>query len=229
MHYLKAHEIVNNYIKVVADKKSTVPFLKKSDFSFSQEELVLAFKLHLAIVHRYGKNIYTQEELNEINNLLKLIVFTPWVDNQFANEYVECQKILNDTSWFGKMKNRTAIPFVKEKFDRLKKELLPSSQAVADWLNEVELYEKNLEEIVNHSVTLAKNLPNEATERHKRNLEITAKYCLDVYDLLNLDVTEEDVRLFWPLPTLYQFINQPSWEQLYTIDHKRYISNNRQG
>lgn len=229
MNYLKAHEIVNKYIEVVANKESSIPFLKKNDFSFSQEELILAFKLHLAIIHRYGKKFYSQEEVNEINNLLKLIVVTPWVDNQFADEYVGCLKILNDTSWLGKMKNRTAIPFVKDKIDRLKVELLPSGQAVIDWLNEIEQYNKNLEEIVNQSVALAKNLPSEATERKKRNFEIVTKYCLDVYDLLNLDVTEEDVRLFWPLPVLYQFINQPSQDRFYTLDQKRYITNNRQG
>ena len=229
MNYLEAHKIVNKYIEVIAGKKSTVPFLKRNDLPFSQEDLALAFKLHLAIVHRYGKNIYTQEEANELSNLMRLVYFIPWVDDQFANEYMECREILDNTSWFGKIKNRTAIPYVQEKIDRLNAELMPSSQAVANWLNEVEVYEKSLAEIVKQSVIFTNNVPSDAAERHKRNIENATKYCLDVYDLLNLDVTKKDIRLFWPLPMLYKFINQPSWEQLYTAEQKRYITNNKQG
>lgn len=232
MSYLEAHKIFHNYIDVIAnnENRENVPFYRKSAFKHSKEQITYAYKVFMAVAYRYGNNIYTQEEINGYNTVFALL-WMPWVDDAFADEYIQCEKILNDTSLWGRFKNRTAIPYVKEKLDRLKEELFTKYKEVdpIEFMKEKDAFTNSILELVNKSVARAKEIPQDPQRKKMWLNRYVEDYCWNAYRIIGLTVRQEDVNCFWPMPTLYQYATHPETGNRFTEEQRKYISQNRTG
>lgn len=228
MNYLDAHRIVNEYIAQIANKPKGEPFLVQ-DFNFTIEELAVAFKLHLAIMNRYGIRIYTEEEMKGLVNSLKLLYSIPWVDNSFAKEYRECQTILEDNGILARFLNREKIILAKEKMSRLKREIQSRIPDMYEWLSNVATFMDFLCDECERSVKSAKEIPQGLKNRTQVELEIATAYCINIYNYLGMEPQVEEIRLFWPLPMLYNIMHSYPWVECLSEEQKKYITKNQRG
>lgn len=230
MSYLEAHKIFHDYIDALVcnGQREEVPFYRKSAFKNSKEEIMYAYKVFMAVAYRYGNGIYLEREVERYNMMVSALGM-PWVDDEFADGYVECERILNDNSLWGKFKNRTAQPYVKEKLDRLTKELFINTQGInpVDVMMERDAFTEAILKLVNESVQRAKALPEDSHERKQKLTEILDDYCLGAYDVIGLTIRQEDINCFYPLPTLYKLSTHPTTSAHFSPEQKKYIALHR--
>ena len=218
MSYLEAHKIVFDYVDVVAkhDQRKNAFFLRKSDYINTKEEIICAFKLFFAVGYRYGGNLYTTEEWESYKMLFSELA-TPWMEDSFVDEFVKCERILNDKSLWGRIKNRSAIPYVRYKKEKLIEEwgeCLTENDS-EEFLRQKNAFLKEVNELAQASAKRKREFPDDE--------ENAIRYFQDVYRIIGLTPRTMDFALFWPIPTLQKFAKTNEMGKYFTEEQKLYV------
>ena len=228
MDYIEAHRIVNNYIDemVRLGKYEKTPFYRKSAFSNTKEEILCAYFVYLAVGYRYGGGIYPQQLIDAWYTTLSALTI-PWVDDSFANEYRECERILNDKSFFGRLKYRAAIPFVEEKRKRMIFDSQRQDENIDEIYERIIVFRKRIYELINKYVEKEKTISDTVKACDAARKVLHDEYCQEAYKLIGINLRQEDVLYFYPMPILYKLSTSAATEKLFTSEQKRYIERNK--
>ena len=218
MNFLDAHKIIHAYIDVMANRQgSKTPVRRVSELKNSKKDIFDAYKIFVA--HMLAFDTRTQEEYELLNSLI--VTLNLFVDDRIVDEFEACQKILDDKSFFGRLKNKTAIPFAEEKRDNLLKEIAPiiselyCSEEMDNFTEEIFAEAKSYRENIS-------TLPKGTRESLVKRLTTINNYCYRVYEIAKIQMVETDVEYFYPFPLLWEFSKNPNLTDLYA-PYRQYI------
>lgn len=216
MNFLDAHRIVNDYIDICATTPITKVARRISELKESKENILVAYKLFVS--HMFAFNTRSQQEYEMLNTLMLLLPI--YVDDEIVDGLEECEKIINSRG-ISRLKNKSAIPFAKEKFLRLSKEVLKLSEA-SSIMEELSEFEKEIMPIAEALSKTLNSMPTGTRETMNRRFEEIARYCHEVYKCVGIQIEEDDIEYFLPFAVLRQFSEYPSLGYLYDR-YKAYI------
>lgn len=218
MNFLDAHRIIHAYIDVAANSQNKkVPVRRISELKNSKEDIFDAYKLFVA--HMFAFDTRTQAEYELLDSLIMLL--NVFVEDRIVDEYEACQKIIEDKSFFGRLKNKAAIPFAEEKRNNLVKEIAPllakpyRSEEKDRFTDAIFTEAKRYREIVS-------SLPKGTRETLVMRLTEINHYCYNIYEIANIKMKETDVEYFYPFPILKELSKNSNLSELYD-PYKQYI------
>lgn len=219
MNFLDAHKIVFDYIDVIANTKE-IPFHGIGELKNSIDEILDAYKLFIA--HMFAFSTYSEEEYEKFN--ICIFLLRTFGDDNLVEQLKECQVILDDKSFWGRIKNKSAIPFAKEKSSRLLQEI-DSSYYDDEKRKEMDLY---LEAIVQESENFRNQylqLYNNEYQNLQKRLLLINNYCQKVYQIANIPMDNDDMEYFYPFSFLKECARNKNLEDLFE-PYKAYIFEN---
>jgi hypothetical protein len=224
MNFLNAHKIVHDYAGSVgmgADKNAIgrpISYLKNT-----KDEIVNAYKIFYA--HMIFFHTRTQDEYDQYQTVYRFI--NDFIDMDKYNETIECNKIVNNKSIFGKFQN-------KEKVNNAREKLNGFMQEYADKL----LHPYRIEEIDDIFPKLqnkSQELHNYIKEEMEKNGEDSAskiyyscceEYCKFAYNLVGIELSETDLPFFMSFDTMRKFLEDKDLSTYY-VGYENYVKNNR--
>ncbi len=219
MNFLDAHRILFDYIDVLATPlPKEIPFRGISELKNTKDEIINAYKLFIAHMFAFGTR--TQKERENID--ICMMGLPTFVDDLFIEQLKECQRVLNDNSLWGRIRNKSAIPFAEEKRNLLLNQLLPQ---VHYPIEEQTAYTDAIYKAAQNYRNEIAQIHNGESDSLRKKLMTINNYCQKAYQIAHIPMEENDVEFFYPFTLLRHFANDPRLGNLFG-PYRTYIFEN---
>lgn len=224
MNFIDAHMIVHNYAGSLAKgaSENAIIYRPISYLVNTKDEIIDALKLFYA--HMIFFNTRTQEEYEQYELARKCLNY--FIDDAKYYDVINCNKIINSKSLFEKWRNKTALPFAKEKVNEYLSEI---SNMMANPFRGEEVEEYFLEmqtqcAVIKERITVEKR--EQGSVSNKTYYECCNNYCCVAYEKAHLVMEEMDIEYFYSFDILRYFLTRPNLNDLFE-NYAGYISTNK--